>query len=158
MKTVVIKEYGNFVVPSIYQIDLSQVKVHDCVGCWSCWWKTPGRCAFKDLDEFYKNYLAADKVIIFSKVSKGFVSGNLKTLFDRMIPIFLPYVILSTGESRHIPRYDKYPDIEVYYQGEFETGYDETIYTNYIQRTFNMFESKNIIVKSVNKFLVKENV
>lgn len=158
MKTVVIKEYGNFVVPSIYEVDLKHVKVHDCVGCWSCWWKTPGKCAFTDLDEFYKNYLAADKVIIFSKVTKGFVSGNLKTLFDRIIPLFLPYVTLSTGESRHTPRYDKYPNIELYYEGEFATSEDREIYINYIKRTFNMFESKKITIKAIDELQKKEYV
>lgn len=158
MKTLVIKEYGDFTIPSIYELDLTQVTVMDCIGCWSCWTKTPGRCVHKDLNTFYSKYLEADKVIIFSKVTKEFVSGNLKTLFDRLIPLFLPYIIFSTGESRHVERYEKYPDIEIYYQGEFVTDDGKEIYEDYIYRTFDMFYSKNITVKPIEKFEIKEGI
>jgi multimeric flavodoxin WrbA len=149
MKTIVVKEFGNHTIESIYELDLSKNVIKDCCGCWSCWWKTPGKCINKDLDEFYTKYLEADKVVIFSKVTKGFVSGNLKTLFDRIIPLFIPYVEVSTGESRHVPRYEKYPAIEFYYEGKFVTKDGKEIFEDYIYRTFDMFESKNVTVKPI---------
>jgi multimeric flavodoxin WrbA len=152
MKTVVIRELGNCELETIYELDLTKNQIKDCSGCWSCWLKTPGRCINKDLDEFYTKYLEADKVIIFSKVTKGFVSGNLKSLFDRMIPLFLPYVEVSTGESRHIPRYEKYPDIEFYYEGNFVTKDGRQIFEDYIYRTFDQFASKNITVKALEEY------
>ncbi len=142
MKIVVIRECGEFDIPSQYMLDLSKISVKDCIGCWSCWLKTPGRCIHKDLDGFYKEYLDADKVIIFSKVSQGFVSGNLKSLFDRMIPHFLPYITYKTGESMHVPRYDKYPEVEFYYEGNFLSLEDREIYEDYILRTFYHFNCK----------------
>lgn len=145
MKTVVIREWDEFGIPSQFMLDLEKTSVKDCIGCWSCWLKTPGRCIHKDLDEFYRSYLDADRVIIFSKVTRGFVSGNLKTLFDRMIPLFLPYITYKTGESMHIPRYEKYPDIEFYYQGDFVSLEDRKIYEDYINRTFYQFYSKCVI-------------
>lgn len=141
MKTVVIREWGEFDIPSQYMLDLEKTSVKDCRGCWSCWLKTPGICIHKDLDEFYRSYLAADRVIIFSKVTQGFVSGNLKTLFDRMIPLFLPYITYKTGESMHLPRYEKYPEIGFYYQGDFASVEDRKIYEDYINRTFYQFYS-----------------
>lgn len=152
MKTVMIKEFGELNIPCEYILDLVETNVKNCTGCWSCWLKTPGRCMHKDLDAFYKEYLDADKVIIFSKVSHGFVSGNLKTLFDRMIPLFLPYITYKTGESMHKPRYEKYPEIEVYYQGDFKSIEDRKIYESYIHRTFYQFYSKCEIVKPISKF------
>ncbi len=142
MKKVVIREFGEIEIPCKYKLDLNKTRVKDCTGCWSCWLKTPGRCIYNDLDEFYKAYLDAEKVVIFAKVSQGFISGNLKTLFDRMIPLFLPYISYKTGESMHLPRYEKYPDIEVYYQGEFASIEDKKIYEDYIYRTFYQFYSK----------------
>ncbi len=112
MKTLVIQECGNFEIPCEFKLDLEHTIVKNCTGCWSCWLKTPGRCMNKDLDEFYRFYLDADKVIVFSKVTQGFVSGNLKTLFDRMIPLFLPFITYKTGESMHVPRYEKYPEVK----------------------------------------------
>lgn len=156
MKTVVIKECGDVTIPNAYVLDLTQVTVKDCLGCWTCWWKTPGRCIHKDLDEFYSKYINADKVIIFSKVSRGFVSGNLKTLFDRTIPHYLPYTTYTTGETMHVPRYERYPDVEVYYDGEFSTPEGRKVYEEYIKRTFYQFYSKNFSVKPINEFRLQE--
>lgn len=153
MKTVVIREFGNHEIESIYELDITKNVIKDCCGCWSCWWKTPGRCINKDLDEFYTKYLEADKVVIFSKVTKGFVSGNLKSLFDRIIPLFIPYVEVSKGESRHVPRYEKYPAIEFYYEGSFIAKEGKQIFEDYIYRTFDMFESKKVTVKSSSAML-----
>ncbi|HAG43378.1 MAG TPA: hypothetical protein DCL31_08515 [Clostridium sp.] len=152
MKTVVIKEFVDYNIKSIYELDLSKIEIKDCCGCWACWWKTPGRCISKDLDTFYSKYLEADRVIIFSKVVKGFVSGNLKTVFDRMIPLFLPYVEYSTGESRHVPRYEKYPDIEFYYEDNFVNPEGRKILEEYIYRTFDQFASKNVVVKGIEEW------
>jgi len=153
MKKVVINECEDIKIADVFTLDLNQKVVKDCIGCWSCWWKTPGRCTFKDLDEFYHHYITADKAIYFSKVTRGFVSGNLKTLFDRMIPLYLPYVNYSTGESMHDPRYKKYPDIEFYYEGNFETPDSRQIFVDYINRVFYQFHSKNITVKPIGEYI-----
>lgn len=155
MKTVVIKECEWISMPKVFTFDLNQFDVKNCTGCWTCWWKTPGRCIHKDLEEFYHEYITADKAIYFSKVKKGFVSGNLKTLFDRMIPLYLPYTTYSTGESMHVKRYEKYPDIEFYYDGEFETDESRKIFENYINRVFYQFHSKNITIKPIEEYTLK---
>lgn len=154
MKTVVIRECGSIEIPNAVAYDLNQMDANDCIGCWSCWWKTPGRCTYQDLNEFYHHYITADKAIYFSKVTKGFVSGNLKTLFDRMIPLYLPYVTYTTGESMHVPRYERYPDIEFYYEGEFETPSGRQIFIDYINRVFYQFHSRVITIKPIEEFFV----
>lgn len=156
MKTLVIKECENVTVQNDLTFDLKQMGLKNCTGCWTCWWKTPGRCIYKDLDEFYHQYISADKAIFFSKVKKGFVSGDLKTLFDRMIPLYLPYVAYTTGESMHVPRYEKYPDIEFYYDGEFESSESLKTFIDYINRVFYQFHSKNIIIKPIEEFVVED--
>lgn len=153
MKTVVIKESENVIAQNALAFDLKQMGIKNCTGCWTCWWKTPGRCIYKDLDEFYHQYISADKAIFFSEVKKGFVSGELKTLFDRMIPLYLPYIVYTTGESMHVPRYEKYPDIEFYYDGEFENANSRQIFVDYINRVFYQFHSKNIIIKPIDEFI-----
>jgi len=156
MKRLVITEYEGFNVPSDYNLDLTKTNIKDCTGCWSCWIKTPGRCIHKDLDTFYKAYLNADKVIIFSRISQGFVSGNLKSLFDRMLPLYLPFITYKTGESMHVPRYAKYPEVEVYYQGEFMNRNDQKIYEDYIHRTFYQFHNKCEVVKPIAEFTMEK--
>lgn len=152
MKTIVIKEVTDIPIEGAYTLDLSKIQVSHCVGCWSCWWKTPGKCVFKDLNQYYHEYITADKVLFFAKVTKGFVTSNLKNLFDRMIPLYLPYTTYKTGESMHVKRYKKYPDIEFYYDGHFQTDDGREIFENYINRVFYQFYSENIIVKPIEDF------
>lgn len=156
MKRVVIREFTEVELPCSYLLDLNETPAKDCIGCWSCWLKTPGRCIHKDLDWFYQAYLEADEVIVFSKVSQGFVSGHLKTLIDRMIPLFLPYITYKTGESMHVPRYAKYPEVKVYYQGDFASAEDQKIYEDYIHRTFYQFRSKCETVKPISQFSLED--
>src|SRR6056297_3123072 len=152
MKTILINELDDVIFQEDITLDLRKRDIQHCVGCWTCWWKTPGRCIHKDLDDFYHHYVTADKAVFFAKVIKGFVSGNLKTLLDRMIPLFLPYVTYKTGESMHVPRYEHYPDIEFYYENTFDNPKSQKIYTDYIKRVFYQFHSKNYIVKPVNDY------
>lgn len=158
MKTVVIRECSNFTIPNAFELNISNIGLKDCCGCWTCWWKTPGKCIFKELDEFYHEYVTSNRAIFFVKVSKGFVSGNLKTLFDRMIPLFMPYTSISTGESMHVMRYDKYPDIEFYDEGEFETQDGRKVYEDYVNRVFYQFFSKNIAIKHISEYAIMEGV
>lgn len=152
MKTIVIKECTDITIENAYTFDLSKIEIAHCTGCWTCWWKTPGKCLFKDLNEFYHEYITSDKAIYFAKVTKGIVSGNLKNLFDRMIPLYLPYTTYKTGESMHVKRYEKYPDVEFYYEGQFPASDGREIFEQYINRVFYQFYSKNISVKPVDSF------
>jgi multimeric flavodoxin WrbA len=136
MKIVVIKECETRGLQDTFTLDLTERKVKGCTGCWTCWWTTPGRCVHKDLNEFYNHYITADKAVYFSKVSRGFISSNLKSIFDRMLPLYLPYISYDTGESMHVKRYEKYPDIEFYYDGEFEDEDSRQIFVDYVNRVF----------------------
>lgn len=151
-KSMVITECESCPITNAFTFDLNKTLVKDCSGCWTCWWKTPGKCAFRDLDEFYHEYIQADKVVVFARVTKGFVSGKLKTLFDRMIPLYLPYVSYSTGESMHVPRYEKYPQIEFYYEGEFATPNGRKIFEDYVNRVFYQFYIKSYTIKPIEEF------
>lgn len=158
MKTIFINEYKNqesgFDDES-FVFDLSKVKVNHCTGCWSCWWKTPGRCIYKDLNKFYHEYITSDRAVFFANISKGFVTSNMKNLFDRMIPLYLPYTSFKTGESMHVKRYKKYPSIEFYYNSQALTEEQRNIFENYINRVFYQFYSKMIRICDINEYKEK---
>jgi hypothetical protein len=137
MKNYIVKEYDAPINEESSIFDLSRKEIKHCIGCWACWWTTPGRCVHKDLDEFYTGFLAADKVSFYCNVSQGFVTSNMKALLDRMIPLLLPYTSWPEGESIHDPRYSKYPSVEVIYRGEFLPG-EEEAFIAYWKRTFGM--------------------
>ncbi|SKC84627.1 hypothetical protein [Maledivibacter halophilus] len=79
MKTIVIKECTDITIENTYTFDISKINVIHCVGCWSRWWKTPRKCMFKDLNEFYHEYITADKAIYFAKITRG-LNRNLTSL------------------------------------------------------------------------------
>ena len=152
MNTLMIREFGDFRIPDSNCFDLTKTNIADCIGCWTCWWKTPGICIHEDLADFYRSYINADKVIIFAKLENGFVSSKLKTLLDCMIPLFLPYTIFEKGGTWHVPRYPKYPAIEFYFNYEFEEEADAHILHDYIHKVIEQFHSKEICIGHVSQF------
>lgn len=87
------------------------------------------------------------------KITKGFISGNLKNLFDRMIPLYLPYTTYKTGESMHVKRYERYPTVEVYYQGTFRDEENKRTFHTYIERVFYQFYSKVEKIGHIDEYL-----
>jgi len=153
MKTLVISEIDGIAIPEAdFILDLSARDAKDCTGCWSCWQKTPGRCALKDLDDFYAAFIRADRVVMFIGVSCDFISGQLKTLFDRMVPHYLPYTNYQTGESMHLPRYERYPDMEIYYRGTFSNREARQLYEEYLRRAAYQFHVKRTVIQPVEEY------
>jgi multimeric flavodoxin WrbA len=88
------------------RIDLRDLRLRYCVGCWTCWWKTPGLCAMKDdMTAIYPKMAAADLVVWASPLVLGTVSALTKQVQDRFIPLAHPYIELVDGECHHRHRY-----------------------------------------------------
>ena len=84
-----------------------------CIGCFSCWLKTPGRCCFKDLSEEISAHMVQDDMMIFvTSIQYGCYSPAIKKVLDRSIPNVLPFFtkIKHKGhpiEIHHAKRYKK---------------------------------------------------
>lgn len=92
-------------------LNLRDLEIKFCTGCWSCWWgPTPGECVFKDDSSLVcREYINSDLVIMASPVVMGFTSALLKKTQDKLIPLLHPYSTLVNGECHHRRRYDRYP-------------------------------------------------
>jgi len=143
IKICIVREFDVPIPEGAFDFDLSRRELRHCVGCWSCWLATPGRCVHKDLDEFYAAFLAADTAYLYCAASQGFLTSNMKALFDRMIPLVLPYIYWPKGESLHLPRYSKYPAVKVFYRGEFLPGEEDAL-AAYLERTLGMLFANGI--------------
>jgi multimeric flavodoxin WrbA len=94
------------------RLDLRDLDLHNCTGCWSCWWKTPGLCSIKDdQDGILREMVRADLVVWASPLVLGNVSALLKRVQDRFVPLVHPYITIQDGECHHRPRYAHEPDI-----------------------------------------------
>ena len=82
--------------------------IHPCIGCFSCWAKTPGQCVVKDgYDSMGRLIHHADEVIVICRYTYGGFSGFVKNVFDRSLGYVLPQFELVDGESHHKKRYDE---------------------------------------------------
>lgn len=89
-----------------WQVVSDQGTILPCIGCFSCWNKTPGQCVIKD---GYENmgvlYHRAGEVHVISRYSYGGFSGFVKNVFDRSLGYVLPQFEVAEGETHHRKRY-----------------------------------------------------
>jgi multimeric flavodoxin WrbA len=84
-----------------------KMKINPCRGEGNCMFKNPGRC-FQDDDMNLLYPKLNAEVIVFATPLYWFgVSGPMKNMMDRMIPIGLPSLELHNGRSGHPLREDK---------------------------------------------------
>lgn len=109
-----------------------------CVGCFGCWTKTPGVCVFNDLGrEINREFVNSDVVVLLSPVRYGCYSTAIKRVWDRSIPIILPFFKKINNEVHHAPRYSKYPELVI-------VGYGENISDSEVE-TFKSLSAANAV-------------
>ena len=82
-----------------------KLNVNPCQGCLSCWSKTPGQCIHKDDVENLLPLVAdSDILILATPVYVDGMTGPLKTLLDRFIPLIKGRVELRDDHMRHLVR------------------------------------------------------
>ena len=91
----------------VEEIFVNSLEINSCLGCFSCWNKTPGECVIKDdMAEVIKKLLWADIMIWSFPLYYFTVPGKLKTLIDRQLPMVLPFMEKGTESGGHPTRYD----------------------------------------------------
>lgn len=90
--------------------------IHNCIGCFGCWLKTPGACVIRDKYGDMGEYLSkCDEVIIISECVYGGFSPFVKNVLDRSISYVLPFFKINNGEMHHQRRYDNKVDMKVWF-------------------------------------------
>ena len=120
-----------------------------CTGCWSCWWKTPGRCVHKDRgEEILRSVISSDLVLFASPLSAGFTTSALKKITDRLVPLVHPYAIFIHGETHHRKRYDRYPRMGLVVRPEPDTDPEdrEIVETLYDRLAVNFHSRREFTV------------
>lgn len=94
-------------------------KIKNCIGCFGCWIKTPGKCIIKDgYDNMGTILSKAEKVIIISKCCYGGYSPFVKNVLDRSISYLLPLFKTINNETHHKQRYKRKLSLSVYFYGK----------------------------------------
>lgn len=86
-------------------IDLSKLHIANCVGCFGCWTKTPGKCVIRDdAVQVYPLIAQSDRVLYVSRVKYGSYDTTMKTMLERAIPVQQAFIRLWNGETHHVQR------------------------------------------------------
>lgn len=116
--------------------------IKPCIGCWSCWIKTPGECAIKDvMEHLYPAYVNNSAVVLLMDTCQGFINHTAKAFLDRTIPHYHPYIEIVDGECHHLARYDQYPELFFYYDALGLTKDEDQVIEDYLWRTAYHFQS-----------------
>lgn len=93
--------------PEIETLNIGSLNLKPCLGCFSCWSKTPGECCIHDdMQGVIDKILWADVVVWSFPLYYFGLPGQLKTLIDRQLPMSLPFMCTETESGGHPSRYD----------------------------------------------------
>src|SRR4030042_3613467 len=81
---------------------LRNYKINHCLGCYSCWVKTPGRCVQQDdmAEVLFDRYLKADLVVLASPIYHATMNARMKLFVERTLPMMDP---LKEGPEGSMP-------------------------------------------------------
>ena len=83
----------------------SELNINPCQGRFRCWLKTPGNCFQQDdMQMLYPRLRQADVWVFATPVYVDGVSGPMKNLMDRTVPLMEPFFEVRDGHCRHPTR------------------------------------------------------
>jgi multimeric flavodoxin WrbA/putative sterol carrier protein len=84
-------------------VNLPQKKIKNCIGCFTCWTKTPGVCIHKDdmSNELFPKWLEADLAVYATPLYHYTVNATLKAFIERTLPILEPFFQKVDGRTSH---------------------------------------------------------
>jgi len=128
----------------VKQLDLRDLGLKYCTGCFNCWTKTPGICDSDEASqEMGRAVINSDFTLWASPLRMGFPSATLKMGFDKHLPLIHPYMVVDEGEAHHLKRYEKYPRVGLLVEKETDTSENDLmIIRDIFSRTALNFKSK----------------
>lgn len=93
-------------------------RIRNCIGCFGCWVKTPGRCVLKDdYNRMGEKLAHADELIIISRCVYGTYTPFVRNVLDRCLPYIHPDFTKRGKEIHHRVRYQNRLKTSVYFYG-----------------------------------------
>ena len=93
----------------ITTIHIKDLHIKPCLGCFSCWKNTPGKCCLDDdMSLILEKELEADIIIYSFPLYYYGMPGPLKTVIDRQLPLVSPWMTQNEGmgSGSHAMRYE----------------------------------------------------
>lgn len=88
-------------------LTISQLNIKPCIGCFSCWKNTPGKCCISDdMAMIIEKIITADVVVYSFPLYYFGLPSQLKALIDRQLPLSTPFMEEGSESGSHPSRYD----------------------------------------------------
>jgi multimeric flavodoxin WrbA len=86
---------------------LKKLEINPCRGCFYCWLKHPGECYHRDdVREIISSLKESEIWVLATPVYVDGMTGIMKNLLDRLIPMVEPFFEMRENHFRHIVRED----------------------------------------------------
>jgi len=132
---------------------LREIEIAQCLGCFSCWIRTPGLCSLADGHEsVLRSFVGSDVALFASPLIMGYSTALLKRAYERFLPSVLPFLDGSSHECRHMLRYGKAPALALLYEPELDTDAEDIeILTTIWQRMARNVHKERTFVRSIHE-------
>ncbi len=88
-------------------VHLAQKKINPCIGCFSCYAKTPGKCIYDDdMDQLTERIKVSDMLALATPLYIDGMPGLAKKVIDRLVTFMDPYFEIEAGQVRHPLRWN----------------------------------------------------
>ena len=94
-------------------IYLRNYRIRNCLGCFACWLKTPGRCIQQDdmTEELFDRLLQADLAVLATPLYHFTLNARLKAFIERTLPMNQPFFMDTGRQTTHPYRFEKVPRV-----------------------------------------------
>ena len=84
-------------------VELRKKTIKNCIGCFTCWTKTPGVCIHKDdmSQELYPKWTQSDLVVYATPLYHFLMNASLKAFIERTLPLVEPFLVSREGKTSH---------------------------------------------------------
>jgi len=125
---------------------LCEQKIGNCAGDFFCWIRTPGVCNVNDDNRLIAEALATcDLLVYLTPITFGGYSATLKRMVDHQIQNVSPFFAMIEGETHHVKRYRKNPDLLAVGWMTAPDTQAESIFRHLVQRNAINFHTKTHI-------------
>ncbi len=84
-------------------VNLKDKNIKTCVGCFTCWTKTPGKCVHQDdmTRELFPKWVESDLCVYATPLFIHTVNATMKRFLERILPVAEPFMIVKDGRWHH---------------------------------------------------------
>jgi multimeric flavodoxin WrbA/putative sterol carrier protein len=95
-------------------VHLRTKTIKNCIGCFTCWTKTPGRCIHRDdmTEELYPKFIESELAVFATPLYHFTMNAAMKAFIERTLPVLEP-TLVHKGDITYHPLRGKHPGIVI---------------------------------------------